>query len=146
MCHYLLPFFFLSICLAGAAQNSSSVTKSIHDDGKTLKLKYEAITNGRVINYENEFAVSGWSKQQKDDLINTVIDSLQSAKPGQRNYINKQIDDNGETLTVSIDALQNGRKVSYKNSFNVKGKDQKQKEAIIKEVMTSLNLSEEEKR
>lgn len=139
---YLLSLLFLSICLAGAAQNSSSVTKSINDDGKTLKLKYEAIRDGRTINYENEFAVNGWNKQQKDALVNTIIDSLQNTQAPQRNFIHKQIDDDGETLTISVDAVQEGRKVNYKNSFDVKGKSQKQKEAIIREVMTSLKLTE----
>ncbi|MBD0287044.1 MAG: hypothetical protein ICV79_16690 [Flavisolibacter sp.] len=143
----LFSLLFLSWCFTGEAQqNSSSVTKSVHDDGKTLRLKYEAIKDGRTINYENEFATNGWTKQQKDSLVNAVLDSLQNTKTQQRSYINRQVKDDGESLTISVDAVQDGRRVSYNNSFNVKGKNQKQKDALVKEVMTSLNLVEEEKK
>ncbi|MBD0286794.1 MAG: hypothetical protein ICV84_17500 [Flavisolibacter sp.] len=144
---YLLFILLLGFCITSTAQqNSRSVTRSINDDGKTLKLKYEAVRDGHTINYENEFAVNGWNQQQKDSLVNAVIDSLQNTKTQQRSYMNRQIHDDGETLAITVDGVKDGRRVSYKNSFNVKGKSQKEKDALVKEVMTSLNLIEEEKK
>ncbi len=70
-----LLFSFIAIS-ARAQSKSSSVTRSIHDDDKTLSIKVHAIVDEKKIDYENTFNVEGWSKAQKDALIRRITDSL----------------------------------------------------------------------
>lgn len=136
----LLVLLVFSLC--ASAQNSKSVSKSVSDDGKTLKLKYEVIGSGKNISYSKEYDVNGWSKVQKDQLVARVIDSLENSGGSQNDYVTKRIDDNGQTMTVFIEAKNKDRHIKYDKSFDVKGKSPAEKKAMIEELMKSLGITE----
>jgi hypothetical protein len=131
--------FLLSLNVLG--QNSRSVAKTVSDNGKTLKLKYEVIGSGKEINYINEFDITGWSKQQKEILVSRIIDSLENYSNTENDYLHKWIDDNGGTLTIAITARKKGTTTNYNKSFNVKGMNQSQKNALIDSTLQSLGLN-----
>lgn len=74
------PTAFLLTCFiafAASAQNkTNSVSQSVHDDGKVLTLKINAIKDNTIIDYNQQFDVTGWSKLQKDAMVRRITDSL----------------------------------------------------------------------
>lgn len=69
----LLSTFSLS---ASAQTKKSDVKQSVSDDGKTMHITVKSSKNGKAINYDRTFAVTGMSKRQKDALLKRVNDSL----------------------------------------------------------------------
>jgi len=129
----------LLMTVTAMAQKPRSTTKSISDDGVTLKLKYEV--PDKSINYANEFDVKGWSKDQKERLVNRIIDSLNNNGGSSTQYVNRHIHDDGKTMTVTIDANKNGQQISFNKSYDVKGLTKQQKDAIIEDLLKGLGLS-----
>ena len=130
----------LFITATAAAQGSRTVTKSIHDDSNMLKLKYQ-VTGTKSIDYSNEFEVKGWSKEQKEQLINRVIDSLENNTSKARDYLSQHIDDDGIKMKVNINGRRNGNVITFNKTYDVKGMTQEQKKAIIEELLKGLGLS-----
>ena len=145
---YFLVLLLIAAGLVAEAQSSRSVTKSISDDGKTLQFRYEVVGNDKHINYSNQFDISGWSKLQKDQLIARLIDSLEkapstspaTAKKG--DYLHKRIEDNGTTMKVWIEGKRKSNEITYNNSYDVKGKTEAEKTAIIEDLLRSLGLTD----
>ena len=131
--------FITALC---SAQEGRSTSRHISDDGNTLRLKYQ-VTGSKSIDYSNEFEVKGWSKEQKHQLVSRIIDSLESnpGKAPERDYVNKRIDDDGIKMKVAIEGKRNGNVVSFNKSFDVKGLNQEQKNALVDELVKSLGLS-----
>ena len=129
--------------VTGMAQGSRSVSKTVSDNGDSLKLKYEVICADKSINYSNQFYVKGWSKDQKDQLVTRIIDSLENnpATAPDTENVTRHISDDGQTMKVEIEATKNGNKISYNKSFNVKGLSKQQKKEIVNDVLKSLGLT-----
>jgi predicted GIY-YIG superfamily endonuclease len=125
-----------------SAQHSRSTTKTITNEGNTLKLKYEVTGKGKNISYSNEFDVPGWSKEQKEKLVKHIVDSLENSAGIQKDYLHQRIDDNGETMNINIDANRKGQVITYHKSFNVKGKTQAEKNAMVDDIMRGLGLKD----
>lgn len=70
----------LGVGLTAQAQVKETVLKSVHDDGKTMQLKLTVALPETKINYDQKFDVQHLSKEQKDDLVNRIIDSLGASK------------------------------------------------------------------
>ena len=144
---YLHLISFVLISAMTCAQKSSSVSKSISDDDKTLKLSYKVMADDKFIDYENSFDVAGWSKTQKNLLVDHIIDSLNNAPSKQPSVTTDRtikIDDNGQTLTVTVDSKAKDHEIHYSNSFDIKRKTQKEKDAMVRKVLASLGLKEEQ--
>jgi hypothetical protein len=140
---YTITALLLFITTASSAQNVE-MTKGIHDDGKTLRLKYKATVGNKFIDYENTFDVTGWTKQQKDLRVNNIIDSLHNAasntKKATSDYSKVKIDDNGSQMTISVDYKSGDQNINYINTYDVKGKTQKEKDAILNDVLKGLGV------
>jgi predicted GIY-YIG superfamily endonuclease len=106
-----------------------------------LKLKYEVTGSAKSIHYSNEFEVKGWSKEQKDQLVTKIIDSLENNAGKTRDYLHKKIEDDGTKMKVTIEGRRDSNVISYNKSFDVKGMTQEQKNAIVDELVKSLGLS-----
>lgn len=59
-----------------AQQKTTRTSSHIDNDGKKLKIELFAHTNKGVINYKNEFDINGMSREQVDEIINQIKDSL----------------------------------------------------------------------
>lgn len=138
----LLILVLVTFQISAAAQHSKSTTKSISDDGKTLKLRYEIVGSGQSVQYSNEFEVTGWSKLQKEQLVTHIIDSLTQSGSSRGDYLHKKINDNGKIMTVLIEGRRKGTEITYTKSFDVAGKTEAEKKVILEEVLKSLGLNQ----
>ncbi len=68
-------FVFIYITLL-ARQKSVQTSTTIDDDGNRLKLIVFANTDKGIINYNKDFDIKGMSQEQKEMIINHVMDSL----------------------------------------------------------------------
>ncbi len=50
--------------------------QSVSDNGKTMHITVKSSKDGKEINYDHTFLVSGMSQKQKDALLKRVNDSL----------------------------------------------------------------------
>jgi len=71
---------FLTISVA-AQQKNVSISHSINDDGNTLSVKIKGTVDGKPVDYNRTFDVTGMSKAQKDVLKERVYDSLGLPSP-----------------------------------------------------------------
>src|SRR6185312_12920847 len=75
----------LAVCLCisatAFAQKNSSTTQHVNDDGNKLSMKITGSVNGKKINYDRTFDVTGWSDEEKEALKQRVYDSLGVPKP-----------------------------------------------------------------
>jgi len=71
---------FLTISVA-AQQKNVSISHSINDDGNTLSVKIKGTVDGKPVDYNRTFDVTGMSKAQKDALKERVYDSLGLPSP-----------------------------------------------------------------
>jgi hypothetical protein len=73
-----LLFFVVAGCISFSvtAQKNISVDNSINDDGKQLSIKIKGTINGKVVDFNRTFDVSGMDKEQKNALKERVYDSL----------------------------------------------------------------------
>ena len=65
-----------AFCLTSIAQKNNQVIKSTDDDGKRLKLTLKVKNDSTAVDFEKTFDVTGFSKIEKNDLVNNLIDSL----------------------------------------------------------------------
>jgi hypothetical protein len=142
---YIFILLIILCALQARAQTSKSTQKSINDDGKTLQLKYEVLSEGASVRNSRSFDVQGWSEKQKDDLVKHITDSLENKSGNDSNYLHKRIDDNGETMNVSVEGRLKGKTISFNKDFQVKGMTEAQKSTIVENVMTSLGVAEKKK-
>ena len=84
----------LALCITSHAQVKETVLKSVHDNGKTMQLKLTVSLPGTSINYDQKFDVQHLSKDQKNAMINRIIDSLGAAK-----YFNQEAKTTSTTAT-----------------------------------------------
>ncbi len=73
---FIATIFLIGFSLCGVAQKSSTSTRSTDDNGKTLKLTLQVRNDSTSLDFERLFDVKGMDKNQKDNLINKIIDSL----------------------------------------------------------------------
>jgi len=68
----------IATCLASAtfAQKNNDFHQNISDDGKKLSIKINATKDGKSINYNRTFDVSGMNQSQREALTHRVFDSL----------------------------------------------------------------------
>ncbi|MGA0560326.1 hypothetical protein ACO2Q8_26920 [Larkinella sp. VNQ87] len=71
-----LTLALLGISLAAVGQERSSISRSISDNGKTVRIKIDVEQPNREIHYDEEFDATGMSKEEKDYLISHIQDSL----------------------------------------------------------------------
>ena len=64
------------LSLSVIAQKTISINHSINDDGKNLSINVKGSVNGKAVDYDRTFDVSGMNKEQKDALKRSVYDSL----------------------------------------------------------------------
>jgi hypothetical protein len=69
-----LALFGISVAAVG--QERSSISRSIDDNGKTLRIKIDVEQPSRNIHYDQEFDAVGMSKEEKESLISSIQDSL----------------------------------------------------------------------
>ena len=140
---YRITALLLFITTASLAQNVE-MTKGVHDDGKRLKLTYKASVDDKLINYENTFDINGWTKQQKELYIKNIIDSLHNApsntKKSTSKYSKVKIIDNGISMTVSVDYKSVDQNVNFTSTYDVKGKAQHEKDAIVNSILAGLGV------
>lgn len=78
----LTVLLLATISLGAFAQNrKSNVKQAVSDDGKTMHITVKSNKDGKEINYDRTFAVTGMSKPQKDALLKRVNDSLGVTPP-----------------------------------------------------------------
>lgn len=65
-----------------------------------------------------------------------------SAMAQQSRRINTNIDDDGQTMAISIRGTVDGKKISYKHQFNVSGLSKAEKDALKARVLDSLGVAE----
>ncbi|RRA99954.1 hypothetical protein [Larkinella rosea] len=66
----------LGISVAAIGQDRSTISRSINDNGKTVRIKIDVEQPSRTIHYDQEFDASGMSKEEKESLISSIQDSL----------------------------------------------------------------------
>ena len=76
----VFPAVFL-LTITAAAQKNISISHSINDDGNQLSITIKGSANGKLIDYNRVFDVSGMTKMQKDALKERVYDSLDLPSP-----------------------------------------------------------------
>jgi len=75
----------LTIVLAGVstlafAQKKTDLSRSIDDDGKKLSISVHGTVDGKRIDYDKTFSVADLNKQERNDLANRILDSLELEK------------------------------------------------------------------
>ena len=139
----------LSLWLSANAQKNVTISRTYKNDNNRLQLIIHVTKDEGTVTYENEYDIKGWNKTKTDSLVNYLVDSIQKApykkveRPAndRENYLSKSVNDNGETLTLTIEARKNHNQgIYYKNDFKVSGMNQKQKDRIVDSVMTTLGL------
>jgi len=71
----------LTILLAGVstlafAQKKIDLSRSIDDDGKTLSISVHGTVDGKRIDYNRTFQVADLSKEKRNEIVDSVLDSL----------------------------------------------------------------------
>ncbi|RAK02820.1 hypothetical protein LX87_00940 [Larkinella arboricola] len=66
----------LGISVVAVGQERSSISRSISDNGKTVRIKIDVEQPNREVHYDEEFDATGMSKEEKDYLISHIQDSL----------------------------------------------------------------------
>lgn len=57
-------------------QERSSISRSISDNGKTVRIKIDVEQPGREVHYDEEFDATDMSKEEKEYLVSHIQDSL----------------------------------------------------------------------
>ncbi|WP_153796209.1 lipoprotein 17-related variable surface protein [Foetidibacter luteolus] len=77
--------FFVTAALLvasyGFAQKHSSLSQSIHENENKLTIKIKGDIDGKKVDYYRTFNITGFSKQQREELKERVFDSLGIAPP-----------------------------------------------------------------
>ena len=73
-------------------------------------------------------------------LLFSTFSLFVQAQKKEHSSVSKIINDDGKTLTLTIDASFNNHKVYFTNTYDVVGLNQKQKDALVKRVTDSLAI------
>ncbi|KAA0989610.1 hypothetical protein [Dyadobacter aurulentus] len=60
------------------AQKKSTLSRSIDDDGKKMSIRVTGTIDGREINFNRSFDVAGMSKDERKELRDEVLESIDS--------------------------------------------------------------------
>jgi hypothetical protein len=92
-------FIIIGLCFSVLvqAQFKETILKSVHDDGKIMQLKLIVTLPDTKINYDQKFDVQHLSKDQKDEIVNRVIDSL-----GANKYFTKDVKSTSTKATEKV--------------------------------------------
>lgn len=73
----------ITTCLSSVvvAQKNNSFYQRINDDGKKLSIKINGTADGKKVDYNRTFDVSGMSKEERNALKERVYDSLGLSSP-----------------------------------------------------------------
>ncbi len=71
---FLIVIMFTGLCMS--AQKNISINHSINDDGKKLDIKIKGLVNGKTVDYDHSFDVSGMNKDERDAIKRNIYDSL----------------------------------------------------------------------
>ncbi len=115
-------------------------TKSITDDGKTLHIKINCDADSKKIHYHQQLSVDGLNKDQKDEMVSNIVDSLLLAVPQLQADISKKIKDNSVIMDLEITIETKKLHVHYEEQFDIKGKTQIQKDSLINRITDSLKI------
>jgi hypothetical protein len=63
------------------AQNKSSISRSINDDGKTLSIRVNGTVDDKPIDYDRTFDVSKLNRDERNALREHILDSLNVGMP-----------------------------------------------------------------
>jgi hypothetical protein len=74
----ILALFF---CLSVMAQKHTSLNSAISDDGKRLSVKIKGTFDGKAVDYDKTFDVTGMNNDQKESLKKNIYDSLGIKEP-----------------------------------------------------------------
>lgn len=99
--HIILFIILTNFAFISNAQLKETVLKSVHDDGKTMQLKITVALHDASIYYDNKFDVSGMNKEQKDKLVNHIIDSLGATKYLKSETSNKVKESSAKDLVIA---------------------------------------------
>lgn len=70
----------LFLCTGGVFAQNKSTTASLHtsisDDDKELSISVKGIINGKYVNFDRTYDVAKLSKNEKDKLTHSIMDSL----------------------------------------------------------------------
>ncbi|GAA4410373.1 hypothetical protein GCM10023187_34860 [Nibrella viscosa] len=76
-------------------------------------------------------------------LLTLLLLSAGLTAVAQRSSLHQEINDNGKTLRIRVDAEQKGRaEIHYQRTFDVKGMSKEEKEALVSRVIDSLGIVE----
>ncbi|GAA4461752.1 hypothetical protein GCM10023189_37590 [Nibrella saemangeumensis] len=76
-------------------------------------------------------------------LLTLLLMSAGLAAVAQRSSLHQEINDDGKSLRIRVDAEQKGRaEVHYQRTFDVKGMSKEEKEALVSRVIDSLGIME----
>lgn len=110
----------LLVCFNLTAQknelhNNVSINHSINDDGKKLDIKVKGTMDGKLIDYNHTFDVTGMDKEQRDAIKRSVYDSLGLPDPIQ----SPQEFHSGHGITsMTAPDASNGPRITSKDQFN----------------------------
>ena len=81
-----VSFLALLACFAIKAQQNSvhnnvSISHNISDDGKKLDIKVKGSVDGKPVDYNRSFDVTGMDKEQRDAIKRRIYDSLGLSDP-----------------------------------------------------------------
>ena len=118
----------------------TGLSKNISDDGKNLHIKINCDADSKKIHYHQQLSVDGLNKDQKDELVSNIVDSLLLTVPQQQADISKKIKDNSSIMDLQITIETKKLHVHYDEQFNVRDKTQIQKDSLINHVTDSLKI------
>ncbi|WP_128545983.1 hypothetical protein [Larkinella soli] len=73
---HLLTLGLLAVSVAVTAQERSSISRCINDDGKKLTIKIDIESKDRNVHYERTFDSAEMDREEKEALVRQVQDSL----------------------------------------------------------------------
>ena len=121
---YLVTISLIITCISAIAQKSSSISKTINDNDKTMTLIYKVDSDDKHINYENSFNIQGLTKDEKNILIDHIIDSLNNTSSNQKTTVTQdsfiKISDDGFYSRVPFAKIgydQNTAKIGWLEAF-----------------------------
>jgi len=66
----------LGLSLTAFAQERSTISRSVNDDGKTLHIKIDIESSERTVHYDRSFDATAMGKDEKQALVRQIQDSL----------------------------------------------------------------------
>ena len=105
----------LLISISTAAQKNVSINHSINDDGKKLDIKVKGTVNGKPVDYDRSFDVTGMNKEEKDAIKRNIYDSLGLPDP---TMAPAPLSPTAPLAAISGPGLNGSPRVSSKDQYN----------------------------